>query len=175
MTTVLQGLPETVDAHKHVQKQQRQTCELEDKLGKSQARLAALVAERDQLQRDAHQAAVSLAMGDKATAIDPARLVALDAEIVTATADEHVLRDALGIQLTVSAGVRRQVETDRYATIEATIRAALGEMEIKVRDVHTLNLQLATFAEQASGVLVPVPALLEMWLAQVRSLLGAAR
>lgn len=171
MTTVLQEMP-SVDEHKTVKRNSQRCRELEDKLTKVQAQRAALIAQRDQLQRDAHQAAVSRHMGDGARDVDTARLVPLDADIAKATADEHALRDALDIQQTAADGVRQQVEQERHAQIAATVRSTLTTMQSSVQELVTLNLQLQRFAEQASGVLVPFPALLQMWLDQVRGLVG---
>jgi crotonobetainyl-CoA:carnitine CoA-transferase CaiB-like acyl-CoA transferase len=173
MTTVLEPLP-AIEEHKQIKRQTQQLRELEEKGTRATAHLEALVAEQTRLRSTTHSAEVTRlgGSGAGASAADTARLAQLDAEIPRATTEVHALKDALELQQTIARGMRTQLEQERHAQIEATVRSTLATMQTSVQELAALNLSLLTLAEQAPGLLVPYPGLLLTWLEQVRGVTG---
>lgn len=171
------AVPATVDQHPHVQRHAKQRAELETKLKAGQAKLTALHAERDQLQREHHQAEVAFLLGDgpsKPAIAD--RLAAIEAEISASEAYIAAARDAQQVQAQIAAGVRQQVQQDIDQEVAAAAHDVCRRMAPLVRQVLALNTELTMLLVRSPspvGVLpVPHAPLLDVWLAQLAHLEG---
>jgi hypothetical protein len=164
-------LPPPVDAHATVQRHQRQLAELQEKLESARTRRTDLIAERDRLQRERHQTAVSTLLGDGKGVEpdgDPGRLAQLDAEIDAAGATERAAVDAIAVLEKIAAGVRAQVESEIRVKVEAAARVVLNQAVAHVEQAIALHSQLGALAARAPdsgvGLMVQAQGLLLHWL-----------
>jgi len=155
-------LPASVDDHPQWVQHQRQRDALAATLAAATADVGRLKREREQMDRDGHEAEVQRLLGDDAATVTPEadrqRMLAADAAIVKAEARVVTIADALTRLDARGAELRWVIGGEMKARVEAEARDIVKKLGAVLRDAQALSDELARLERYDFGGDYSLPA-----------------
>ena len=174
----LEQIPATpVDEHPAIRRAARKLRDFADKLSAAQQEHARLLAEREQLRQERHDAGVLELSAGREPNLEKfdARLLAHETKLAHNGDRVAQLQDVLAQQENITRGIREQVLQELREQIRAEGRAVFTDLLKLLKQVEQQNIKLLILHERASeaggiaGLPFAIPpGLLRAWLDQAK-------